>query len=188
MQSVISQMLLARHKLRKVDELKYIVIHRTLGETVEESLAEFRKTEKFDAGWYTGGLYPYHFFVDPVRVVTQCLPISRIGPAALRTLNETGIHVAAAGDFRKRPPTPAQEAALTALVASLSTCYNDALDIIGHTERADLAALKNSKDPSKVCPGKFLDIVKLRMAVYGDPSNLCELAPSDGLRRAGIVV
>lgn len=162
-------------------------MHRTIGETVEESIAEFKKTEKFDAGWYTGGVYPYHFFIGHAGVY-QCLPIGRIGPAALRKLNETGIHVALSGDFRQRMPTPQQLAQLKELLVDLMNCFNGEVMIVGHTEDVELANLKGSKDPSKVCPGKYLDMYSLRLYVHHNLTNLCELSPEDGLKRHGFAV
>ena len=176
-----------KHKRRKIDDINYVVVHRTIGATIDESIAEFKKVEKFEAGWYTGGIYPYHFFLPLYGDPVQCLPLTCVAPAALRTLNQQGIHVALAGDFRKQAPGGGQLIKLKHLVTSLNNAFNGDLEIIGHTE-TPLAHLEGSKDPSKVCPGAYLDLNDVRLYAMLHQSNLCELAPIDGLKRAGYIV
>ena len=182
MQDVVNIALSRKHGRRKISDVEYLVVHRTIGASVEDSIAEFRNVEQFAAGFYTGGLYPYHFFVQPGQVY-QCLPLTVNAPAALSTLNRRGIHIALLGDFRKTAPISLHIMQLKQLLTTLTNCFNGKTQIIGHTEQSTA-----SKDPNKICPGKLLDLNDVRSYVSLNQSNLCELSPEAGLKRAGFVV
>lgn len=165
MLSEISNALTGKHRVRSLLDINYLVIHRTIGNTAVESIAEFKKVGKFEAGSYTGGIYPYHFFLPYYGDPVQCLPLGRVGPAALQKLNNEGIHIALAGDLRVKPPSDGQVVKLHQLCASIQAAFNYRLKIIGHTEDEELANLKGSMDPTKVCPGKMLNLNALRRYV-----------------------
>ena len=136
--------------------INQIVVHRCgVAKGLGNAVAEYRKKEKYSAGWYTGQLWPYHHYILPDGTIYECLPLTFVAPAALRSLNQSGVHVALEGDFRKSPPTPKQEASLKALCAWLKADLKRPLTIRGHTDTPDA-----SSDPNKECPGRLLKLPK----------------------------
>lgn len=177
---------LAKHKRRSLEDIAKLVVHRTMDLPVELLIAEYRNTGKFQAGWYTGGLFPYHFYMPRLGGASHCyqtLPLTAIGPAALRSLNKAGIHVALGGDFRKEAPPLEQGQALVILCAKLMDCFDGQLAILGHTELAGA-----SKDPSKECPGKYLNLGILRASVNASLANTCSKALVPALNEQGIII
>lgn len=139
------------------------VIHRLdIGKLLPERGAEAAPDEV--AAWFgahpeahTACMMPYHFLVRRDGRVQQCLPVSIIGNAA-RKLNRNGVQIAVDGDFRYKPPSPAQALALTELCTIL---YQLGMTTItGHTEQVGC-----SLDAKKECPGAHLVIDGLRLNV-----------------------
>lgn len=145
------------YPLRQRATINTIVVHRCgVAHGLGPSVAEFRKTEKHSAGWYTGGKWPYHFYVLPDGTVYNCLPLTYVAPAALASLNRSGVHIALEGDFRKLEPTPQQENSLLLLCQQLrADLIRPNMPIRGHTDTAG-----SSSDPNKECPGKCLKLPK----------------------------
>ena len=183
MQSAIDIALSPKHKRRKLSDIGYIVVHRTVDKPVAEVVEEFKDTAKYSAGYYTGGVFPYHFFIPYYGELVQCLPLTTIGPAALAKLNKTGIHVALGGDLRKKPPHIGQVIRLNHIASTLTNAWNGGLHLVGHTD--DQA---NSKDPNKTCPGKYLSVAHVRGYIDQHLTNVCELSQEAALLRAGITI
>lgn len=145
-------------KTRLISNVDQLRIHRCEG-SLEQLAKDFKDTSRFAAGSYTGGQFPYHYHIDEAGVVAQCLPLTASSPGAIG-VNYRSIHIVVQGDFRKRAPTPAQAQALAAICAALSMVPQTPPEILGHTETEG-----TSKDVSKICPGKYLDLPALRRDV-----------------------
>lgn len=173
-----------QYKLRDLKAVSDIVIHRcAVGATGRDSAKAFAQTGQFQAGYYTGGKFPYHFFVCRDGTVEQCVPLSFNAPAALPKLNKTGIHVAVCGNFRGYEPAVEQWQALIALCSELEKAFNYKLKLRGHTEESDA-----SSSPNKQCPGRLLSMAALRTAVVSHDQNQLVLRPSTHLASLGVHV
>lgn len=150
---------------------EFILIHRNeVGRTPEELAHFFAYEDKS-----TGGRFPYHFFIEQSGTVSQCAPLSVATPGALGA-NRSSIQIVLDGDFRKKAPTDAQAASLHALCA-LILDWKPTLKIQGHTD-----VKGRSKDPNKVCPGKFLPTSTLRIEL----EELREKDAKDTLKGMGV--
>ena len=149
----------ARDKVYKKRQLAAVnthVVHRCfVGKTLSESAEAFRDTKEFAAGFYTGGKWPYHYYILKDGTVYNCLSLASIAPAAMKTLNNCGVHTALEGDFRKESPGPLQVAALLQLHRHLEAKLGKKLKLRGHTDEAGA-----SSDPNKQCPGHKLILPK----------------------------
>jgi hypothetical protein len=119
---------------------------------------------------YTGGELAYTLLLDHKGVWWQCLRLGDTGKHA-RRWSVPAIGVGVIGDFRVRPPTPVQRAALVDGLARLAHAFGiDPLGrfgayptvprLAGHDELPG-----GSADPKKRCPGKFLPMADLRRDV-----------------------
>lgn len=145
----------SEYPVRQRAAVHTIVVHRCgVGKGLAQAVAAYRDVKKHAAGWYTNGKWPYHFYVLPDGTIYDCLPLTFIAPAALKTLNRSGVHIALEGDFTKEKPTPAQAAALKGLVAFLrADLHRPTMPVRGHTDEAGA-----SSDPNKQCPGHKLKL------------------------------
>lgn len=124
----------------------------------------------------TGGQMPYAVLIEPDGTVTQALPLTRVAPHAVRQ-SPTTVGVGVIGDFRHRPPSEAQRAALRQVLVGLARQLGCAADAIaGHDELPGA-----SRDPDKICPGSHLSLQVLRAEVAqalaageGGPTFYCE--------------
>lgn len=166
---------------RNAQAIKCICIHRCgVGATSRDITLAFRDTTRFAPGSYTSGKHPYHLIITREGAIEQCLPISYVAPAALKRLNESGIHIALVGDMRASPPTPAQALALIELCGTLQTAFNWKLEVRGHTETAG-----SSNDPNKECPGAHLNLNGLRATL--NEEYVLYLSPISALSQNGVV-
>lgn len=146
----------SKYELRQRAEINTIVVHRCgVAHGLSASVAEFRKKDYPNAGYWTGSKWPYHYYILPDGRIYECLPVTYVAPAALKALNRSGVHVALEGDFRTSPPTKEQDMAMKAVVAWLRADLKKTLTIRGHTDEAGA-----SKDPNKECPGRLLKLPK----------------------------
>ncbi len=114
----------------------------------------------------TGGSMPYPLLVDAAGTVTQTVPLWRVTPHA-RTYNATTVGVGVIGDFRARPTTPPQYAALVLVCASVLAELGLSADgLHGHDELSG-----GSADPNKECPGRHLPMARLREDVLAAMSG-----------------
>ena len=145
---------------REISRIEKVVVHKigpALGETGAAIARSFRDTSKFAAGSYTGGQMPYTFIIRTDGTIDQCLQLTDIGPHAKRW-NTSSVSIALIGDFTKHEPTNAQFCSLIELCVPL---YSYGMTIHGHTELPG-----SSGDPSKQCPGAYLDLNLLRTEVH----------------------
>lgn len=139
---------------KKID---YLVVHHDGG--IVDGPYNTMKRIKSEANYHVskpaifGGHIAYHFMIDNVGDVYQCLPETEIGyHAGNYAVNRRSIAVCLHGNFEKQKPTQKQIDALTAFVKWMTT------------ERPDLPILvkKSLKGHREVrlkgtaCPGKNL--------------------------------
>jgi N-acetylmuramoyl-L-alanine amidase len=145
---------------RDLEKIKGIMIHRIdVGETGEDVVRAFNKTAKFAAGSYTGGYVGYTFIIRRDGLVDQLRQLNQVTMHSIG-YNHTYIGVAVVGDFNKHQPTPAQWDSLVELCYLLSLQIGPNWELHGHTELPGA-----SRDPKKICPGKFLDLKKLEAEI-----------------------
>jgi N-acetyl-anhydromuramyl-L-alanine amidase AmpD len=149
-----------------------ILVHRNDVARTPEAMAEFFAKEPK----WTGGRFPYHFFIAKDGVVSQCAPLSIKTPGALSAANRISIQITVDGDFRKSKPSAEQWESLIQLCAMLRQ-WKPTLKLEGHTE-----APGRSSDPKKVCPGDKLSMPALRLAVL----DATERANKERLRANGV--
>ena len=177
-----STKLCTANKPLSYDAIKYLIIHRTDLEdkatgndnpiannllTGTELVSRFKNPLLG-----TCGLIPYHFLIRyPYGQVEQLLPLSRRGAHAIG-YNYQSIGVAVVGRLDLGPASNDQYMTLVMICADLAR-INKGLIIVGHTDLPGASADKN-----KHCPGKYLDISKLRYDV--EQKNLDELRYNSG--------
>lgn len=136
---------------RPLSLISTLVIHRQNVGSTSEELAKFFLDRKLG----TGGCMPYHFIVRKDGTIEQAVPLRIVAPGAVK-LNRSGVQIALHGDFRKAPPTEEQFNATVMLCATLQHAFN-AHSIVEHT-----SVPGTTLTPGKICPGKYLDMRKLR--------------------------
>lgn len=127
----------------------------------------------------TGGKLPYHFLYNPDQdLFYQGIPLDRIGPHAA-AWNEQSIGIAVLRDLRHRPLEPLPLMTLVLFTSLLKRWLVDEglpgfhVQVAGHTE------LKGStKDLTKECPGRQLDMEYMRKEV-GELYNNLDTARDD---------
>jgi N-acetylmuramoyl-L-alanine amidase len=112
-----------------------IIVHHT---AVDASLEQLRRSVQRRG--YSD--IPYHFVVMPDGSVHATRPLERMG-AHCKGHNADSVGVALMGNLDRVPPTEAQVAALTRLIADLRRKWN--VPVLGHGE------LRNT-----ACPGRYL--------------------------------
>lgn len=149
-----------------------------------------RFIDDVDVAKYTGGEIAYTFLVDGSGDWWQCLRLTDTGKHA-RRWSAPMVGVGVIGDFRKRPPTPAQRASLVDGLGEmcpafgihpLATWWSGSVSvprIAGHDELPG-----GSSDPTKVCPGALLSVRDLRR----DVALAIERQATASLMRLGMVV
>jgi len=158
-----------RERLIDVNQRRIVVVHRCgMGEDAVSVASAFQAPGQ--AGSATGHQMPYTFVVTRQGDVQQALRIGDVGPHAL-AWNVPGIGVALVGDMREEPATTEQRASLIELCRVLCGWLGKDECIWGHDE------LKGgSKDLSKECPGRYLDMGALRRDVEAATCYTCESA------------
>lgn len=111
-------------------------------------------------GALTGGKEPYALLLRQDGSVDQLAPFTAQTPHG-RSYNPIAVGIAVAGDFRRHSMSAAQQDTLIKLCALLRAT---GLMIIGHDEIPD-----GSADARKQCPGRYLDVEDLRIAVRLHP-------------------
>lgn len=128
---------------------------------------------------YTGGQVPYTFMVDRDGTIWQPLSLSDIAPHA-RRWNHTAVGIACVGDFRHEPPTKAQRFSLEEFCAELVQMLGlNTSAVKGHDELPG-----GSADPSKRCPGKYLNMDALGLSV----AEMIKTTAGLRLMSAGVVL
>jgi len=118
--------------MRKI--AKIVVHHTGVDTTIDKLRASVQRRGYSDI--------PYHFVIDTDGTLHATRPITRMG-AHCKGHNADSIGIALMGNLDRVPPTEAQVATLTRLIADLRRKYP--VPIFGHGE------LRNT-----ACPGKFL--------------------------------
>lgn len=177
-----------RHsKVRDIDEIKYIVIHRFGWNDLRDydangispnALGAYKFYQSNGEAYIaTGGRFPYTFMVGQGGLVWQTSDIGVVTPHAMRW-NVPGLGIACFGDFTLLPPTNEQMGALTELLAALVRYLGD-VKVVGHTELPG-----STRDPNKDCPGRNLNMDKLRSSI----SNMNDGLAAQSLIRLGIAI
>ncbi len=157
-----------RHQEVLPEARTHIALHRFGGPTLPyvhdaAGIARFYRAHPS----YTGGQMPYSVVIYQTReygpiMVEQALPISEVGPHALRWSDEA-IGVAVLGDFRKAKPSFELWNVTVDICAALAFWVNDNVSEIlrGHSELPH-----GSSDPDKDCPGELgFPMDKMRVVV-----------------------
>ena len=118
--------------MRKIN--KIIVHHTAVDTTIDNLRASVQRRGYADI--------PYHYVITPDGTIHETRPVTRMG-AHCKGHNADSIGVALMGNLDRTPPTEAQVAALTRLLANLRKRY--AVPICAHRELAHTA-----------CPGRYL--------------------------------
>jgi hypothetical protein len=161
---------------RSLSQVYMTIVHRIdCGKNATEIADFFNKNPE-----WTGGKMAYHFIISPEGVVEQAIPLSKIGPAALKA-NVGGIQIGCIGDFRKHPPTDAQKQALLQLLVDLNT-YFGKVNVWGHDEIPG-----GSKDKVKKCPGSFMYSYLLRDYVAKNLTT-ADLKNLEALKKKGYTI
>lgn len=127
-------------------------------------------------GASTGGRDPYALAILTDGSIDQLAELGEITPHA-GAFNIAAAGIAVIGDFTVREMTAEQWQTSVTLAALLSAAWD--LDHNGHTMLGGGA----SADPSKVCPGSFFPMVRLRTAARAH-----ELAALDPLEAEAILL
>lgn len=147
-----------KKRTRDHDGITSVIIHRIdVGESGRDIARAF--TSNPDIGKYTNGQIPYTLIVKRNGGIEQLLPISEVGPHAMRW-NVPAIGIGVIGDFRKHRPEVEQWVGCVKLCTYISQWLTDPKRIFGHDE---LKNATNSK--GKVCPGPYWDMDLFREAV-----------------------
>lgn len=112
-----------------------IIVHHTAVDTTLENL----RASAIKRGYAD---IPYHFVILPDGSVHATRPLERMG-AHCKGHNADSVGIALMGNLNKVPPTEAQVAALTRLLADLRRKYP--VPVFGHGELRPTA-----------CPGRYL--------------------------------
>lgn len=160
---------------RKLTEIRGLMIHRiapSLGKDAIEIAASFLKTDKYEAGYYTGGKMPYTFVVLVDGEIQQSKAISVVTPHA-RSYNQGYVSIAVIGDFRKHTPRLAQYDSVVELCVSLVALLGRPLKVVGHTQLPEASA-----DKDKACPGLFFPLQTLQHDIALETHNLSTIEPT----------
>lgn len=151
---------------RPKSQVTLLVVHRI---EVSQEDASFSDTPPDVARFFrdhpvgqraTGGAMPYPLLIDAAGQVTQTVPLGRVTPH-VRAYNPQALGVGVLGDFRTRPPTPAQYEALVRVLVGLARELGLAASaVVAHDELSG-----GSADPDKECPGRALSLAVVREAV-----------------------
>jgi hypothetical protein len=158
----------ANYKQRGLESIDGVMIHRVgkdhatgadFGDTAEDICRAFTEGP---AARYTGHKIPYTFVIEAGGRVAQTLPLSWVGPHALRK-SPKWVSVAFIGDFRSHPPTNEQIVSGVILGRMLlGTLALPVQAIKGHTQVPGATA-----DKKKECPGKRFNLYEFKSAVTG---------------------
>lgn len=140
---------------RDEKKIKEITIHRQTQADGKpwESVTMFSEWIRDPSNKWGTRLFPYHYYIDQNGHVFNVLPLSVRGMHAAGR-NTRSIGIALAVDGRKQPPSEAQWKSLQELCRFLLKLMPQCV-IHGHSKL-------------KRCPGKFVDIKRLRLEVKDD--------------------
>jgi N-acetylmuramoyl-L-alanine amidase len=127
----------------------YIIVHHTGAE--EKDAAQVRRYH-LSLGWRDVG---YHFIIERNGKVVEGRNLETTG-AHCNTggMNSRGIGVAVLGNLENHPPLPPQSSSLLELLRKLTESLGiPPANVLGHREVPGSAT---------VCPGRFLEMEKLR--------------------------
>lgn len=146
-----------------------VVVHRTgMGNCALDISRAFQA--EGPAGDATGHHMPYTIVIGRYGIVEQALRIGDYGPHAL-SWSITGIGVALIGDMRVEPPTRLQYDALIEVCSVLCGWLGGPSVVWGHDELRDA-----TRDPLRECPGRYLDMGRVRSDVQEHSRLACENA------------
>lgn len=156
---VIGAFLFTGRYLWREKRWRYIVIHHTASDA--GNLEYYKRIHQTERGWPD---IAYHFVVNngasgtvpgQIEVSDLWRNRSRGLSTKITYINYLGIAVVMVGNLERHKPSTLQYQALVQLLANLSTDYKIPVDrMIGHRELQQTA-----------CPGKHLDLEKLRQDV-----------------------
>ena len=126
---------------------------------VKNAVQEILRQMHLDKGWSDIG---YHKVIDYNGNVLQGRKDSVIGAQAFG-LNQESLGILCIGNFEEILPSDKQYKALITVCATLLKRYNLPIEkLIGHKE---VAKLINDPSSATACPGKNINLSKLRMKV-----------------------
>ncbi len=137
----------------------HIVIHHTGAEEKNaRQVCDYHRR----LGWQDVG---YHYLIERDGVVVPGRPPSMRGAHCLAgRMNHKALGIALIGNLEKRPPFPAQLAALKGLLKRLMREYRiPPANVLGHREVPGAAT---------ACPGRHLDLAAVRAALQPDRTPL----------------
>lgn len=149
-----------------MNELKWthIIVHHT---GAEEKNAEQVRRYHLSLGWRDIG---YHYVIERDGRVVPGRGLNQPGAHCKAAgMNYKGIGVAVLGNINEHPPLPPQQAALEGLVRELMRRFGiSPCSVLGHREVRGAAT---------DCPGRFMDMERLREAVgqEGENANRAQL-------------
>lgn len=146
-------------RYRGLGHIEGIIIHRispALGLNALELTKSFMQTNKYEAGYYTGGRMPYTFVCTLDGIVEQAKSLLIVTPHA-KKYNRTHLGIAVIGDFRLHHPLKLQWKSTLLLCKALFDTLGWPLPVYGHTELAGA-----SGDQQKECPGQFWPMDQFR--------------------------
>jgi len=150
-----------RKKIMRQQAIKHVVVHRTLPDgTAKDVHHRFVHGDLRDV---TGGQNPYHFVIESGGACVQVMALNEEGAHA-RMWNPCSLGVAIMRDMRKTPPDPRQYQTLLSLLQYLCLWIGGVTGVVfGHDELRGA-----SKDPDKECPGRHLDMMRLRSQLIAE--------------------
>jgi len=171
---------------RPHSRISHIIVHRIgeeIGKTAVEVACAFRSQDN-DWNKVTGRQMPYSFFIRKDGLIEQALEVMDVGWHA-RRWSKPGIGIAVSGNFNVEAPTAEQWESLAMLCSTLAY-WLGIYELCGHTELPFA-----SKDPDKVCPGKYLNMDDLREEVatrLSDTAVFDRRARNKMLESYGIII
>ena len=143
--------------MAELKKVNYIVIHHSVT-SINTTFEQIRQMH-LDKGWSDIG---YHKVIDYNGIVYQGRQDSVIGAQAFG-LNSESLGIVCIGNFEDILPSDKQYKALITVCATLLKRYNLPIEkLIGHKE---VAKLINDPSAATACPGKNINLSKLRMKV-----------------------
>lgn len=143
--------------MAELKKVNFIVVHHSVT-GINTTFEQIRQMH-LDKGWSDIG---YHKVIDYNGIVHQGRNDSVIGAQAFG-LNSESLGIVCIGNFEDILPSDKQYQALVTVCATLLKRYNLPIEkLIGHKE---VAKLINDPSTATACPGKNINLSKLRMKV-----------------------
>lgn len=137
--------------------IKYLVVHHN--GVAGRGIENIRRSHKA-RGWSDIG---YHFVLHEDGVWHRGRPESKAG-AGVQGLNKNSIHLCVIGNGNKADFSTTQHLSLTVKLNELYAAYPEAT-VIGHREANQY--LPKDKHTRKQCPGKLVDMDRIRFYIQG---------------------